>query len=360
MTTTPATVETSRPLGHWLALGVLLTAAVAAAMVWWVGVDQLLTALRELSWGWLAVAAVLEALALACLTRVYAAIFRVVHDELPAREAMTVALGAFSLSQVLPGGGAAGGVFAAHRLARRSDAVTGTATVVLFGALSMGTLGVIISAGATISALSTGTHREIAVVAGVLTVVLVVALVLGGWFLAAPRRRHATIDRIAGWTRRDEDTRLQWRTSLDRQHDLLAHPTRLLPAVAWSAANWSFDIGVLAAIAQAAGLDLPLLAIIVAYGVANLASAIPLTPGGIGLVEAGITGTLVAMGADAGPAAVVALGYRLVGDLLPVAITGPIALDGLRRPPDLGEEPEGVESSTPTPDEPSRTTSRSR
>lgn len=138
VTTTPASVNTGRPLAHWLGLGVLLTVATAVLLVWWVGVDELLAALRELSPAWLVVAAVSEALALACLTRVYATIFRVVHDELPAREATTVALGAFSLSQVLPGGGAAGGVFAAHRLARRSDAVTGTATVVLFGALSMG------------------------------------------------------------------------------------------------------------------------------------------------------------------------------------------------------------------------------
>lgn len=339
MSPTPATAPTSRPLGHWIGLGVLLTIATGALLVWWIGVDELLTALHDLTPGWLAIAVLSEAMALFCLTRVYAAIFKVVHGPLPAREATTVALGSFSLSQVLPGGGAAGGVFAATRLSRRSDAVTGTAAVVLFGILSMTTLGLIISAGATVSAVSTGTHTEMAVTAGVLTALLLTALGVGGWVLSTPSRRRTIIDRVATWARRDDATRDQWRVALDRQHDLLRHPTRLLPAMAWSAANWSFDIGVLAAVAAAAGLDVPFLAIIVAYGVANLANTIPLTPGGIGLVEAGITGSLVALGAPAGSAAIVALGYRLVGDLLPVAVTGPITLDGLRRPPDLGVDP---------------------
>ncbi len=356
VSTAPSGVGTSRPLAHWLGIGVLLTAATAVALVWWIGVDELLRALRNLSPGWLVVAAISEALALACLTRVYAAVFRVVHGPLPAREAMTVALGSFSLSQVLPGGGAAGGLFAAHRLARRSDAVTGTAAVVLFGTLSMSTLGLIISIGATLSAIATGTHTSVAVSSGVLTGLLVIALVLAGWILSAPSRRDAIVDRVATWTRRDDATRAQWLRSLDRQDDLLRHPVRLLPAVAWSVANWGFDIGVLATMTLAAGLDVPFLAIIVAYGIANLANTVPLTPGGIGLVEAGITGSLVAMGAPAGPAALVALGYRLVGDLLPVAITGPLTLNGLRRPPDLGVEPPAADDRTATDDVPAPTT----
>ena len=52
--------------------------------------------------------------------------------------------------------------------------------------------------------------------------------------------------------------------------------------------------------------------VLLAYVAAQLLAQIPLTPGGIGVVEAGLTATLVLAGVSGGDAAVATLAYRLV------------------------------------------------
>jgi Lysylphosphatidylglycerol synthase TM region len=54
-----------------------------------------------------------------------------------------------------------------------------------------------------------------------------------------------------------------------------------------------------------AGLDL-------AYVIGRLATAIPITPGGVGVVETTMTAALVAQGMSAGPAAAIVLAWRLI------------------------------------------------
>jgi uncharacterized protein (TIRG00374 family) len=45
---------------------------------------------------------------------------------------------------------------------------------------------------------------------------------------------------------------------------------------------------------------------------------VPLTPGGLGIVEAGMTGTLALAGVPAGAAAIATLAYRLASYWLPL------------------------------------------
>ncbi|MGH3007132.1 MAG: lysylphosphatidylglycerol synthase transmembrane domain-containing protein [Gaiellaceae bacterium] len=49
-------------------------------------------------------------------------------------------------------------------------------------------------------------------------------------------------------------------------------------------------------------------------------AAVPITPGGVGVVEATMTGMLVAAGAPAGEAIAAVLGYRLVSHWLPIVV----------------------------------------
>ena len=57
-----------------------------------------------------------------------------------------------------------------------------------------------------------------------------------------------------------------------------------------------------------------------AYSTANLLAALPLTPGGIGLVELGLTAALIAAGAPNAEAVAAVLVYRTVSYLLPLPI----------------------------------------
>lgn len=58
--------------------------------------------------------------------------------------------------------------------------------------------------------------------------------------------------------------------------------------------------------------------VVLAYVTGSLLGMVPLTPGGLGFVEAGLTGMLVLAGVDAGAAAAATLAYRLLSFWLPL------------------------------------------
>jgi putative heme transporter len=104
------------------------------------------------------------------------------------------------------------------------------------------------------------------------------------------------------------------------QRDSLRHTFSEHPVLATLSAfgKWGFDY--LALLCVMAALDIkpqPAL-VLLAYSASALLGMIPLTPGGLGFVEAGLTGLLVLTGISAGDAAAATLGYRLVSYWLPL------------------------------------------
>jgi uncharacterized protein (TIRG00374 family) len=87
---------------------------------------------------------------------------------------------------------------------------------------------------------------------------------------------------------------------------------RFLRACAAAVGRWVFDLLALATAIQAVGASPPFSLVLLAYVAAQLLAQIPLTPGGIGVVEAGLTATLALAGVRGGDAAVATLAYRLV------------------------------------------------
>ena len=67
----------------------------------------------------------------------------------------------------------------------------------------------------------------------------------------------------------------------------------------------------------------------VAYGAANIASAIPLTPGGLGVIEVTLVAITVGFGTPRATAVLAVLGYRIANYWLPL-IPGAIAFIRLR------------------------------
>ena len=89
-------------------------------------------------------------------------------------------------------------------------------------------------------------------------------------------------------------------------------------AVASAAGRWIFDFLSLYAALLAVGARPSLSVALLAYCAAQLLGQIPLTPGGLGVVEAGLTGTLALAAVPAGPAALATLTYRLASYWLPL------------------------------------------
>ncbi len=71
--------------------------------------------------------------------------------------------------------------------------------------------------------------------------------------------------------------------------------------------------------------------VLIAYVASSFLAAIPLTPGGLGFVEAGLVATLTLAGVGGGDAVVATLAYRLVAFWLPIPIGGAAYLAFRRR-----------------------------
>ena len=91
------------------------------------------------------------------------------------------------------------------------------------------------------------------------------------------------------------------------------------PVVAVLAAlgKWGFDYLALICVLAALGVRPDPALVLLAYAAAVLLGMIPATPGGLGFVEAGLTGLLALAGVAAGAAAVATLTYRLISFWLP-------------------------------------------
>ncbi len=106
----------------------------------------------------------------------------------------------------------------------------------------------------------------------------------------------------------------------------LRHPDwALLGVLAW----WTFNVAVLYACFRAFGEAPPIAVLVQAYFVGMLANLLPL-PGGIGGVDGGMIGALVAFGVGGGLALIAVLMYRLLAFWLP-SIPGVVAYFQLRR-----------------------------
>jgi hypothetical protein len=95
-------------------------------------------------------------------------------------------------------------------------------------------------------------------------------------------------------------------------------------AVLLSAGRLGLDYLTLLASVRATGSHPRPSLVLVAYAVAGIIGLIPITPGGLGIVEASLTGLLVLAGTSSGSALLATLTYRLASYWLPLAL-GPVA-----------------------------------
>ena len=94
----------------------------------------------------------------------------------------------------------------------------------------------------------------------------------------------------------------------------------LKDAVLWAAANWLLDAASLWAFIAAYGHITFPIDLFVAYGLANILAAVPLTPGGLGIVEAVAATTLIGFRVPAGIAWLGVISWRLFNFWLPIPV----------------------------------------
>jgi uncharacterized protein (TIRG00374 family) len=97
---------------------------------------------------------------------------------------------------------------------------------------------------------------------------------------------------------------------------------RWRPAVLAAAGDTGFDYLALLVALRAVGADPRPSLVLLAYAAAGLLALVPLTPGGLGFVEAGLVGMLTLAGVQGGDALAATLLYRLVSYWLPLPAGG--------------------------------------
>jgi uncharacterized protein (TIRG00374 family) len=114
-----------------------------------------------------------------------------------------------------------------------------------------------------------------------------------------------------------------------RLQELAGNPPLVWRCLGWAVLNWFLDAGSLFVFLRAFGGWVNPIDLLVAFGLANVLAAIPITPGGLGVVEAVLTSTLVGFGLDRGTAAIGVVTYRLAAFWLPIPL-GALAYGSLR------------------------------
>jgi uncharacterized protein (TIRG00374 family) len=88
--------------------------------------------------------------------------------------------------------------------------------------------------------------------------------------------------------------------------------TQIGRIVTWGTFNWLLDCACFAMMFQAIHAPIPWKGLLLAYGAGQLAATLPITPGGLGVVEGSITVALVAFGGAESSTAYAVLLYRII------------------------------------------------
>ena len=94
----------------------------------------------------------------------------------------------------------------------------------------------------------------------------------------------------------------------------------LVRVIGWAILNWLLEAFALWACVRAFGHSLGPVGLLVAYGLANVAAALPITPGGLGIVEGILVPTLVAFDTARSVAILGVIAFRLASFWLPIPI----------------------------------------
>jgi putative heme transporter len=249
---------------------------------------------------------------------------------------LRIQLSTLAVSHVVPGGAAAGGGLG-YRLLTGAG-VSGSDAGFALATQSIGSavvLNAILWLGLAVSIPIRGFNPLYATAA-------IVGVVVVGAFsfavLALTRGEERAVRVLRAVARRvpflDEDRihRLVHQIAA-RLRTLTADRPLMVRTVGWAAANWLLDASALWVFLLAFGFRAPIDGLVVSYGLAYVLAAIPITPGGLGVVEAALTATLVGFGAERGVAVLGVISYRLVNFWLPIPF-GAAAYLSLRMQPE--------------------------
>lgn len=108
----------------------------------------------------------------------------------------------------------------------------------------------------------------------------------------------------------------------ERLRDLAADRLLVVRAVGWSSGYWLAAAASLWVFLSAFGERADPASLMVTFGLANVLASIPITPRGLGIVEATLIPMLIGFGGDSGAVTLAVLGWRFISFWLPIPAGG--------------------------------------
>jgi uncharacterized protein (TIRG00374 family) len=229
-----------------------------------------------------------------------------------------------AVSSIVPGGSAAGSALG-YRLLTLSgvsgpDAGFALATVGLGSAV---VLNLILWCGLIISIPIRGVNP----LYGFVAVVGIVVMAFAGAIVFGLMEGQGRAERVVRWAARkvrmDPDKAARALNQIALRLEELVRDRQLLGRVAfWAALNWLLDALALWVFVRAFGASVDVDGLIVAFGIANVLAAVPITPGGLGYVDTGYITMLVGFSI---PRRIATLGigsYRFAQFFFPILLGG--------------------------------------
>jgi uncharacterized protein (TIRG00374 family) len=314
-----------KPLRRGIVLFVVLLIIEYLVVPELVGASKDLVLLGGVNAGWLAAGLVLECLSLFCYGLLTQAVLPPAGPDDSPRPGLSrlfrIDLAAAAIAHVIPAGtlGSAG---IGYRLFT-AEGIKGNDAAVMMATKGLGStvvLNVLLWLSLVVSIPLAGFHPIYVTVAvlGAVALLAVAALAFGITRGAgrASRILHVIGDRIPGLT---GDRLEQGFRDAGASLSALGRDRRTMSwSLLWASLNWLLDAASLWCFVAAFGRFVNPVELFAAYGIANVAGVLPVTPAGLGIVDSVAPLLLVSFGVTRSVATLGVLGWRLVNFWLPI------------------------------------------
>lgn len=278
-------------------------------------VGQAAGLLTHVDWTWLLGACVVELGSMVAFARLQRWLLRAGGVELGLGPMVEITLAGNALAISLPGGVAWSATFAFEQLRRRrADRTLAIWVLLVAGALQFFALFVLIVIGVW-GAGSSGPARDLRLPAiGLAGIPLAVAAAFlavrhsrwcrraGAALAGAMERRLPAGATLARWAR---STVVRLKAVQPRGRDWAA-------SFGLALLSWVYDCACLVFAMKALGIAIPWRGLLVAYCLGQIGNSLPITPGGIGIVEGSMSVALIAYGLHTTDAVAAVLLYRII------------------------------------------------
>ncbi|MGH9069195.1 MAG: lysylphosphatidylglycerol synthase transmembrane domain-containing protein [Acidimicrobiales bacterium] len=278
-------------------------------------VSRAASLLTDLNWPWVAAGAGAEIASMVVFARLQRFLLRAGGADIGLGSMVEITLAGNALSVSVPGGAVWSASFTFEQLRRRgADRALAVWVLLSAGALASFGLFLLLATGVWIAG-PVGPAADFRLPAlGLASIPLVVATI------ALATRHSRTVHRAGSALLAAAEHRLphggQAATALGsltvRLRAVQPGAGDWLGGLSLALLNWAFDATCLAACLAALGVHVPWRGLLVAYGLAQVGASLPVTPGGLGVVEGSLSFALMAYGVDAGQAVAVVLLYRIL------------------------------------------------